>query len=240
MFKGFNNRQQHSFPNINFGGNYGQAYNFSRCLLWLDAAYGTSTVVNGANVSSWQDKINGVIYTNDTVAEQPTYVLSDVNFNNLPTINFGINANRMLESNLSIPLGINTLAIIIKSNGIATDYTSILSSNAQRTGFMSGGGGSNATGYGFYTNGSNPMTRSNVEDTNMHIIIANRSFIIIDGVDQLVTPSSFSNVFSFIGSNGANFRPNCNIAEILIYDSFLGSSDCIQLSNNINAKYLKY
>jgi len=60
MFKGFNNRQPNGFPNINFGGNYGSAYNFSRCLLWLDAAYGTSTIVNGANVSSWQDKINGV------------------------------------------------------------------------------------------------------------------------------------------------------------------------------------
>lgn len=240
MFKGFNNRQQHSFPNINFGGNYGQAYNFSRCLLWLDAAYGTSTVVNGANVSSWQDKINGVQYTQGTAAQQPIYVLSDSNFNNLPVINFR-NAPSInnLRSTTSFALGTGTLAIVMRAATNTQTSKNLILGDGSTIGFASGGANASITGYGFY-NGNVPLTRTNIEDANMHIVIANRDCIIIDGVNQTSAVSNTFLNFTVIGGGDGNNFISALIAEILIYDYTISETDAIQLSNNINAKYLKY
>ncbi len=236
MFKGFNNRQQNSFPNINFGGNYGQAYNFSRCLLWLDAAYGTSTVVNGANVSLWQDKINGVQYTQATAGNQPTYVASDANFNNLPALNF---SSRFLRSTTSFALGTGTLAIVMRATANNQTSKNLILGNGDTIGFASGGVNAAITGYGFY-NGNVALTRTNVEDANMHIIIANRDFIIIDGVNQTSATSNVFLNFTHIGGGDVNNSTSCTIAEILIYDYNMSETDAIQLSSNINAKYLKY
>jgi hypothetical protein len=236
MFKGFNNRQQHSFPNINFGGNYGQAYNFSRCLLWLDAAYGTSTVVNGANVSSWQDKINGVQYTQGTAGNQPTYVTSDANFNNLPTLNF--TSTRFMSGSSIFGIGSTTNVLIMRNTAFSFNYALILGDGAQ-TGFSGAGNIASATGYGYYQTGS-ALTKTNIEDTSLHIIVANRNFIIIDGVNQTSQTSAITLNFNTIGSSQASNATNSIIAEILLYDYIMSVDDAIQLSNNINAKYQKY
>jgi hypothetical protein len=239
MFKGFNNRQQHSFPNINFGGNYGQAYNFSRCLLWLDAAYGTSTVVNGASISSWQDKINGLIYANSTLASQPTYVLSDASFNNLPTINFGNNEQRGLFGS-AFGLGGTTHALIVRNTSTTQIEGNLILGNGGNIGFVGGGQSANVSGFGYY-GAPNGFTRSNIEDTNMHIVIANRNFVIVDGINRTSTlNANFSFTFSVIGFGGGQTRASCVIAEILLYDYEMSETDAIQLSSNINAKYLKY
>jgi hypothetical protein len=240
MFKGFNNRQQHSFQNINFGGNYGQAYNFSRCLLWLDAAYGTTTVVNGANVSSWQDKINGVQYTQGTAAIQPTYVASDASFNNFPTMNFGTGNTRRMSSSTEFGLGNTTIALIVRMTATNANQQNLILSNGQRIGFGGGGNGSNVTGYGFYDFNAN-FTRSDIEDTNMHIVVANRSFVIVDGLNETVNTTAVNQTFTTIGSSQTSDNPNSFIvAEILLYDYLMSEADAIQLSNNINSKYLKY
>ena len=238
MFKGFNNRQQHSFPNINFGGNYGQAYNFSRCLLWLDAAYGTSTVVNGANISSWIDKISGVRYTQGTAGSQPTYVASDANFNNFPTVNFGTATERLLNGSSTFGIGATTIAMIVRMTGNAT-LASIILGSTTNTGFGANGNGASVTGFGFYANGT-PSTISDIEDTSMHIVIANRNFIMVDGLNETTSTSVNTFNFSGIGSSFANSTPNCIIAEVLIYDYEMSQTEANQLSSNINAKYLKY
>lgn len=237
MFKGFGNKQQNSFPNINLGGNYGAAYNFNRCLLWLDAAYGTSTVVNGALVSSWQDKINSVQYTQTSAGIQPSYVLSDANFNNFPTINF--TTAKALRSTTSFALGTGTFAIVVRATANNQVSTNLILGNADTVGFSSGGATASATGYGFYS-GNTSFTKTNVEDANMHIIVANRDFIIIDGVNQTSATSNLFFNFFAIGSASVNNFTSCVIAEILIYDGNMIEADAIQLSNNINAKYLKY
>jgi hypothetical protein len=239
MFKGFNNRQPNGFPNINFGGNYGQAYNFTRCLLWLDAAYGTSTVVNGANVSSWQDKINGVQYTQATAGNQPTYVASDANFNNFPVIDFGDNLAKRLNGNTSFGLGSTTLAIIVRMTRTNEITNSLIIGDGAQSGFSGAGAGGNVTGFGFY-NGGAALTKSNVEDTSTHIVIANRNFIIVDGVNQTSATSTLTQNFTSIGSTNGDSSPCCFISEILIYDYIMGTDDGIRLSDNINAKYLKY
>jgi hypothetical protein len=240
MFKGFNNRQQHSFPNINFGGNYGQAYNFSRCLLWLDAAYGTSTVVNGASISSWVDKINGVTYSQPTAGGQPTYVASDASFNNFPTISFPVGATRSLIGSSTFPLGSSTIALIVRSTSTTVLVGNLILGDGSTLGFFGGGNNANITGYGFYGAGALALTKSNIEDTSMHIIIANRNFIIIDGVNQTNTTSAITQNFTSIGSSSSNYSGSCNISEILLYDYLMSEADAIQLSSNINAKYLKY
>lgn len=237
MFKGFNNRQQHSFPNINFGGNYGQAYNFSRCLLWLDAAYGTSTVVNGANVSSWVDKINGVTYSQGTAGSQPTYVASDLSFNNLPALNFS--GFRLMFGSNTFGLGSLTHAIIVRATSVLAVAHNIILGEGQFAGFGGLGNAAAATGYGYYSS-STAFTKTNIEDTAMHIIVANRNFIIIDGVNQTSQTSATTLLFSAIGSSNGNFGTNSVIGEILLYDYLMSETDAIQLSANINAKYLKY
>lgn len=245
MFKGFNNRQQHGFPNINFGGNYGQAYNFSRCLLWLDAAYGTSTVVNGANVSSWQDKINGVIYSQGTAANQPTYVASDSSFNNFPTINFGTTQSRALSGSTQFGLGSNTLVTIVRNNVVSGNAFNLIIGSGTNIGFFGGGANANVTGFGYGSNTGTPsfFTRSNIEDTLMHIVISNRNFIIVDGINATsVINSNFGFNFSAIGAVDVStlLLPQFTIAEVLLYDYLMSETDAIQLSANINAKYLKY
>jgi hypothetical protein len=237
MFKGFNNRQQHGFPNINFGGNYGQAYNFSRCLLWLDAAYGTSTVVNGANVSSWQDKINGVQYTQGTAGSQPTYVASDANFNNLPALSFS--GLRLMVGSNTFGLGSLTHAIVVRATSVASFVHNVILGDGSLTGFGGLGSAAAATGYGYYSNGT-AYTKTNIEDTAMHIIVANRNFVIIDGVNQTSQTSATTFLFSHIGSSNGNTGTNSVIGEILLYDYLMSETDAIQLSSNINAKYLKY
>lgn len=237
MFKGFNNRQQHSFPNINFGGNYGQAYNFSRCLLWLDAAYGTSTVVNGAGVSSWVDKINGVTYSQGTAGAQPTYVASDANFNNLPALSFS--GLRLMVGSNTFGLGSLTHAIVVRATSTLATQHNVILAGGSAIGFGGLGSAAAATGYGYYNNG-NAFTKTNIEDTAMHIIIANRNFVIIDGINQTSQTSATTFLFSQIGSDGGNNGANSVIAEILLYDYLMSETDAIQLSSNINAKYLKY
>jgi len=239
MFKGFNNRQTNGFPNINFGGNYGQAYNFSRCLLWLDAAYGTSTIVNGANVSSWQDKINGVQYTQGTAGNQPIYVSSDASFNNFPVIDFGDNLTKRLNGSTSFGLGSTTLAIIVRMTRTNEVSNSLIIGDGSQAGFSGAGAAVNVTGFGFYNVGT-ALTKSNVEDTSTHIVIANRNFIIVDGVNQTSATSTLTQNFTSIGSTNGDSTPCCLISEILIYDYIMGTDDGIRLSDNINAKYLKY
>jgi len=239
MFKGFNNRQQNGFPNINFGGNYGVAYNFNRCLLWLDAAYGTSTVVNGASISSWQDKINNVRFTQSSLTSQPLYILSDANFNNFPALNFFSFLGRGLVTSTSFPLGTGTLAIVMRATANNQGSKNLILGNGDTIGFASGGGNANVTGYGFYS-GNTAFTKTNVEDANAHIVIANRDYIIIDGVNQTsATSNTFLN-FTHIGLGDINNSTSCAIAEILIYDYNMSQTDAIQLSNNINDKYQKY
>jgi hypothetical protein len=237
MFKGFNNRQQNGFPSLSFGKN-DEAYNFNKCILWLDAAYGTNTITNGANISSWVDKISGVRYTQGTAGNQPTYVASDANFNNLPTINFGTATDRFLNGSSTFGIGATTIAIIIRMTGNAT-LASMILGNTTNAGFGANGAGASVTGFGFYATGT-PSTISDIEDTSMHIVIANRNFIMVDGLNE--TTSTSVNTFNFtgIGSSFSNSQPNCIIAEILIYDYEMSQTEAIQLSSNINAKYLKY
>jgi len=237
MFKGFNNRQQHGFPNINFGGNYGVAYNFNRCLLWLDAAYGTSTVVNGANVSSWADKINNIQYAQATAGSQPTYVASDANFNNLPALNF--TSLRVMLGSASFGLGSLTHAIVVRATSVTSTSHNIILGDGLFSGFGGLGSAAAATGYGYYINVT-AFTKTNIEDTAMHIIVANRNFVIIDGVNQTSQTSATTFLFSNIGSSNGNFGTYSVIGEILLYDYLMSETDAIQLSSNINAKYLKY
>jgi hypothetical protein len=239
MFKGFNNKQQNSFPNTNFGGNYGVAYNFNRCLLWLDAAYGTNAVVNGASISFWQDKINNVQFTQTSATSQPFYILSDANFNNLPALNFFTFSGRFLRTTSSFALGTGTLAIVMRATANNQGSKNLILGNGDAIGFASGGGNANVTGYGFYS-GNAALTKTNLEDANSHIIIANRDFIIIDGVNQTSATSNVFLNFTHIGGGDVNNSTSCAIAEILIYDYNMSETDAIQLSNNINAKYLKY
>jgi len=238
MFKGFNNRQQNGFPSLSFGKN-DEAYNFNKCILWLDAAYGTSTVVNGANVSSWVDKINGVIYSQGTAGNQPTYVASDASFNNLPAINFGSNNLRVLNGSASFGLGSLTHAIVVRNTLLTANNVNIILGDGGFYGFGGAGSMASATGFGFYQSGT-AYTKSNIEDTSMHIVIFNRNYIIVDGVNQTSQTDSRTLNFSAIGSTNSNCPPNCILAEVLTFDYLMSTDDAIQLSSNINAKYLKY
>jgi len=245
MFKGFQDTGRsplfRGFPNINFGVNT-SAYGQGGVLLWLDAALNTSTQTNGANVSRWIDTTKRINFSQGTAGSQPTYISADANFNNLPSINFGAGSTRVMSAANQIPLGSTTLAIVVRTTTLANSGSMILG-NAFRSGFMGGGTEALITGYGLYSDSSFshlPYTRTNVEDTNSHIIVCNRSFFIVDGVDQLVTPSSFGFVFSQIGAGNGNYPSNCVIAEIVVYEALCSSAQCISICNNLNLKYAKY
>ena len=243
MFKGFNNRQQHGFPDLNFY-NDKNAFGQGGVLVWLDPAFGTNTQTNGANISEWIDRANGVRYTQSTVANQPSYILSDANFNNLPAINFGTNVARILNGSTSFGLGSNTLAIVVRNTSITATVGNLILGispgfDSGQSGFYGSGLGSNVTGFGYYT-ANTAFAKTNIEDTTSHIIVSNRNLFIIDGINQNITPVNTGLTFGSIGGANLNNLPNCVIAEIILYSSTLNTDQCIAISNQLNLKYNKY
>jgi hypothetical protein len=244
MFKGFSdssrNKEFHGFPNLNFQMN-NEAYGFSGCTFWLDAASGLNTQTNGANISSWRDKVMGVQFTQATAGNQPTFTASNVNFNGLPSVQF--DSTRLLTGgSVSFPEAF-TICFVCKVDANSSVLNRIFS-NTTTAGIQFCPGG--LTPIGLYTS-TTPYIQGTTADALPHIIIISSSgynqtcTIIVDGV--LEVTGSIPNVIStlsVLSGSTANYGMRGSIAEIILFNNYLDVNSSTRLSDNINSKYAIY
>lgn len=242
MFKGFQNksRQFNGFPNLNFQVN-NEAYGFSGCTFWLDAAYGLNTQTNLAAVSSWTDKISNTTFTQATAGNQPRFILSNTSYNNLPTVEGFDNARRMNCNNKVIVM--NTLCFVANYNVLnaGTAFNALFGSqtvNAWQVGLGGGVTGVN----GVFLRDTAAYVSGTTESTSVKIVIITPSGIWVNGVNEFsgttqLSQRTFDQIFCAF--NAATQSLIGNIAEILIYSADYSNSITL-LSSNINSKYAIY
>jgi hypothetical protein len=242
MFKGFNNRQLHGFPNIIFQGDI-SAYGFGGVSFWLDAAFGLNTQTNLGAVNSWQQRVGGGTFIQATAGNQPRLILNDPNFNNFPSVEAQDNARRMTASN---GLKFNpqiTVAIISKINSANTVNSIIADREVNNRGIFDGGTGAGWNGFGYWA--TTVQLQGTTENTNARIKIITSTDVIING--SVESTGSIGTTFQELtsifngASNGATSATGIGtIAEIIAFGYSMTSANAIQLSNNINQKYVIY
>jgi hypothetical protein len=238
MFKGFNNRQQNGFVNLNFNQDY-SAYGQSGCSFWLRADYGLNTNVDLQNISSWTDFVSGDIFTQTTLANQPTFLASDSLYNNLPVVNFSSSAMSLLNTKLS---NIGRTIAFIANYSIINNRNVLLTGDGTINNIIALGG--TVTGFNGVSLVSNSvLTSGTTENTNVKICVISDNFIMVNGVVE----SSANNLINFpvfrIGSftQGSSLSSlTGKIAEIIGYSIPLTQAQALALSNNINQKYVIY
>jgi hypothetical protein len=258
MFKGFSdssrNKEFHGFPNLNFQMN-NEAYGFSGCTFWLDAAYGLNTQTDLEAVSFWKDRIMGVSFEESTAGNQPRLIVADPSFNNLPSIDVQSNGRRLTLVSGGVPLNkSNTYALVYKktanTNGSATTrITPLLASNTTVTAaihydiYVHRFGDStnfNAFGIGGPTAGFESAVGG---DTNPHIAIVSDQVMVIDGADVspgVDWPGQQLADLVRIGGSGTNTNGTFQLAEVIVYGNNITLPDTIRLCNNLNSKYAIY
>jgi hypothetical protein len=236
MFKGFNNKQQNGFPNLNFRGDI-SAYGFGGVSFWLDAAFGLNTQNNLGAVSYWMPRVGSSPFIQNTAGNQPRLVLNDANYNNLPSIE-STGAGRFMQSTLgNLPYSrFCTIAIISKVNNAAAINSIIGLGN---NGIFDGGTSVNLNGFGFYPNGT-PTFQGTTETSATRIKIMSFDTIVVNGLTEF-TGTNNTGTFDF----NTLFRVSNtdmvgSIAEIIAYNFSMTSTQCTELSNNINSKYAIY
>jgi hypothetical protein len=247
MFKGFSdssrNQEFHGFPNLNFQMN-NEAYGFSGCTFWLDAAYGLNTQTDLAAVSSWEERILGMRFVQATAGAQPRLVVSEASFNNLPCIDFYSNSRFMQSFNGLVNISKNfTVGVVYQVTSISAGanllFDSTLLANSKT--IMLAGNNSSVTGLGIYPQISTAEMATNIEDLLSHIGVLTDDEILVDGVQEITGSASFNTSFDLLGASGnTSRRIQGKIAEIIVFNTKLNSSQCIALSDRLNSKYAIY
>jgi hypothetical protein len=233
MFKGFNNRQQNGFTNLNFNGDY-SAYGQSGCNFWLRADFGLNTQTNLGAVSLWQDYVSGFRFEQTTAGNQPRLLTLSASYNNFPAVEFQDTARFMTLINDSISL--RTIAFI-------SNYDTI----NQRNVLIQGGGvavelgGTNAgiNGVSLLSNNITLRSSGTTENTNVKICVISRNIIMVNGVVENSSTFDIDSSFTQISTAGTSSLRG-KIGEIIGFSTSLNQDQALELSNNINAKYVIY
>jgi hypothetical protein len=245
MFKGFNNRQQHGFPNLIFRGDI-SAYGFGGVSFWLDAAFGLNTQTNLGGVSYWMPRVGASPFIQNTAGNQPRLILNDANYNNFPSVeSFGIQSARRMDAVYGLRINPQiTVAVVSKVNTIET-INGIIGTQFS-TSFptlVDGGTNANYNGFGFFSNVTTPILQGTTESTNPRIKILTSTDIIINGVVE-TTGSLGTQAIEltrlFMASGVASTNMVGSIAEIITFDYSMTQAQAQQLSSNINSKYAIY
>ena len=248
MFKSYQDSssadQFKGFPNLNFQGS-NSAYGFSGVSFWLDAAFGLNTQTNLGAVSRWQQRVGNGTFIQDTAGNQPRFILNDANFNNLPSVEAQDSSRFMIAqagSGLRY-IGNNTIAVVSKVNTQNT-VNGIIGINTA-TAYDGLADGGTRTGFnGFGTAVTNSMfLQGTTESLNSRIKIITNTNVIINGVSE-TTGTNTASVFDYFSLfrifNTAAGNLIGTIAEIIVFNYSMTSTDAIALSDRINQKYALY
>jgi hypothetical protein len=243
MFKGFQDTSRSQlfkgFPNLNFQIN-NEAYGFSGCTFWLDAAYGLNTQVDLAAVSSWIDRIKNIKFIQATAGNQPRLIVSSPSYNNNPVINFNT-STRFLASNINIS-SFATIAIVANYDTLGGRNCVLGNAISAEDNLLSLGG--TVTGFNGVTigTGGNAIASGTTEDTTVKIAIINKTNIYVNGLSEYSGNTQIQHkYFRFVGQwvNGSNALIG-SVAEIILFDSHLTNDQCVALSDRLNSKYAIY
>lgn len=246
MFKGFQNTSRtngfNGFPALNFQMN-NEAYGFSGCTFWLDAAYGTNTVTDLAAVSLWTDKIRNIRFEQSTAANQPYYIASHASYNNLPVISSS-SGTKYITSRFGLTIDPSNYTFVCIANyDTLQGGNCILGHTTSATQFAIGGSFANWNGVTFYNSPLNQIQVTGTTDsTSVKIAVMTNNNLYVNGsLESTQSITSVDVAFNqiFGGRNGTNILFG-NIAELIIFNKSINSSECVQLSNRINSKYAIY
>ena len=218
------------------------AYGFTDLVFWLDAGKGLNTSTDLAAVSSWVDVIRNWEFTQATGANQPRLKASNANFNNWPTVEFFDTARFMDSTRGGLPIGaLTTVCFVAKYDTINT--LNVVLGSTTVAGSM-GMGGTAATGPYYGNSGVSVITSGTTASTAAKIVVITASNIIVNGASEYAgTITGFPDWTSDrlgrrVGVTTHQLRGH--IAEILIFNYKMSSSDCVLLSDRINSKYSLY
>jgi len=245
LFKSFQNNRRsngfNGFPSLNFQMN-NEAYGFSGCSFWLDAAYGLNTQTDLAAVSSWRDKIRGIEFTQNTVANQCTWKNSLLAFNNLPAIFIALD-NKFMTTTQPIGISSNFTIAVIGQRTAVLDQIHVLLNASLGTTYITdtlvwgGNFSANTTGIGLYSGFAQKIV-STVEDTNPHIAVLTNTEIAIDGVQVATGSVSSFGPIQALGYNNIVGSFGGYVGEIIIWGGV--RHDAVSVCNAINQKYAIY
>jgi hypothetical protein len=244
MFKSFQDtsalQQFHGFPNLNMQ-QATSAYGFGGVTFWLDAAYGLDTQTNLGAVSRWQARVGGAIFEQTTAASQPRLILTDANYNNLPSVEAQSSA-RFMTSALGLKFNPNITVAVVSKVNTNNNVNVILGVAATSNLHISDGGlNTGLNGFGLY-NSSAGLLIGNTETTTARIKIVSTNNVIVNGTIEntgtLNQNVELTQLFRF-GTNPLNNMIG-TISEIIAFGYAMTSDEAIALSNNINQKYAIY
>ena len=233
MFKGYNNRQQNGFTNLNFNGDY-SAYGQSGCNFWLRADFGLNTQTNLGAVSLWQDYVSGFRFEQTTAGNQPRLLTSSASYNNFPAVEFQDTARFMTLINDSISL--RTIAFI-------SNYDTINQRNVliQGSGVAVELGGTNAgiNGVSLLSNNITLRSSGTTENTNVKICVISRNIIMVNGVVENSSTFDIDSSFTQISIAGTGSLRG-KIGEIIGFSTSLNQDQALAISTQLNQKYAIY
>jgi hypothetical protein len=246
MFKSFQNTSRskgfNGFPALNFQMN-NQAYGFSGCSFWLDAAYGLNTQTDLTSVSSWQTRISGMTYSQSTVSSQPRLIASNPLYNNYPTVESTATGQKLFNTS-GFPLG-RTVAFIANYNTISTVnavFSRYQTLSSGTYGWVCVGGTQGGIN-GVAIRTQSLTTLSGTTETNsVKIVVITPNAIYVNGVLENSSANDLSNhncgiIFGL--SAGLNESLLGNLAEIISWNNDYTGSE-IEISNRLNQKYAIY
>jgi hypothetical protein len=252
MFKNYQDTssadQFKGFPNLNFQGS-NSAYRFSGVSFWLDAAFGLNTQTNLGAVSRWQQRVGGGVFTQGTAGNQPRLILNDANYNNFPSVEAQDTA-RYMFGNFTYDALNMTIAIISKVN-TPQQFNCIFGSptpgnNDPARSISDGGLNSGMTGFGSHSinpAGSGVSFLGNTENTNARIKILTANNVIVNSnIETTGTANAGLSITTsqLFRTQFFNYNLVGSLAEVIVYNYSMTSTDAIALSDRINQKYALY
>jgi len=206
--------------------------------IWYRGDKGIS--LNGSTVSAWADQSGvGDVHRNatqSTALNQPTYNASDPAYNGQATLSFASgSSNFMVASPFATPVA-----------GVTTTFMVMDSDMAAREFFLTTNGGNSIETIPPATYADNLGV--NVSVTSPSVIIgvyrgsaSSNSAIYVNSKSPLLTGNagadiSFNTIW--LASNvGSGFFQNGRIAELIIYDRVLSSTELSQVQTYLSARY---
>lgn len=244
MFKGFQSksRQFNGIPALNFQMD-NQAFGFSGCTFWLDAAYGLNTQTNLTAVSSWIDKISGLSFTQSTAGNQPRFVLSNPSYNNYPTVESFNSAQRLINLTQR-PVG-KTVAYVANYNSLGNTnpvYAPYSNLASGTTGWSAVGGLAAGINGVVVRKLDASYASGTTESSAVKIVVITPNSIYVNGVQEF---SGNTDVDKFVCGMIMGISINTNdtlfghLAELLFWNvDYSGRQS--EISSALNTKYAIY
>jgi hypothetical protein len=230
MFKGFNNRQLHGFPNLSFAGDK-SAYGQGSCSFWLRSDFGLNTQTNLGAVSSWVDSVNGYRFIENTAGNQPRLLTSSLSYNSLPVVEFQDTARRLVS-----PEGVQSRTIVFVANyDLLTIRNTVIQNVLNGNTIINvGGSATNINGVSIEFQGGGIRISGTTENTNVKIGVITQNMIMVNGVVENSSTFDIDSTMSAIGPIQGK------IAEVIGYTVPLTQTQALAISTQLNQKYVIY